>query len=89
MRVGIPCCVDWILKVRDTPQLKNVYNLAERLALLEDAFAVSKSAVIGKKVLLFDDLYQYGATLKGISSALLKHVAPDILYVMTLTMTRT
>ena len=87
--LGIPYYGDCVVKVRETSELKNVYNLAERIALLKDAFAVSKSAITGKKVLLFDDLYRSGATLKAISSTLLKDAAPSVLYVMTLTMTRT
>ena len=87
--LGVGYCADSVVKVRETPQLKDVFDLSERLNLLRDAFAVSKTAVVGKKVLLFDDLYRSGATFEAISSALLKDAAPEGVYALTLTMTRT
>lgn len=87
--IGVSCCTDCIVKVRETPQLKNVFDLSERLDLLRDAFATSKTALVGKNVLLFDDLYRSGATLQAISTALLENARIRNLYVLTLTMTRT
>lgn len=86
--LGVEYCVDCVLKVRETPQLKNVFDRSERLKLLAGSFAVSKSAIAGKKILLFDDLYRSGATLEAVSSALSEVVGLDNVYVLTLTMTR-
>ena len=87
--LGVSCCTDCVVKVRETPKLKNVFGPSERLKLLGDAFAVSKTAMVGRSVLLFDDLYRSGATLQAVSAALLENAQVNSLYVLTLTMTRT
>lgn len=87
--LGVGCCTDCVVKVHETPQLKNVFDRSERLKLLRNAFAVSKSVMVGEKVLLFDDLYRSGATLDEISSTLSRDAGLSRLYVLTLTMTRT
>ncbi len=86
--LGVKYCADCVVKVRETPELKGVFDGSERLILLGGAFAVSQHAMVGKKVLLFDDLYRSGATLEAVSSAVSKAVGPDNVYVLTLTMTR-
>lgn len=85
----VPYCGDCVVKVRGTPQLKNIYDLQERSRLLTGAFTASKSAVVGKNVLLFDDLYRSGATLQAVAAALVKDASPRDIYALTLTMTRT
>ena len=86
--LGAGYCDDCVVKVRETPQLKGIFDRSQRVNLLKDAFAVSKNALAAKNVLLFDDLYRSGATLQAISSALITHAAPKRLCVLTLTMTR-
>lgn len=68
-RLGV-LCVACVAKVRDVPELKNVYDLNERDRLLAGAHRIDRSQVVGRKVLLFDDLYRSGATMNAISSAL-------------------
>ncbi|MBI2166370.1 MAG: ComF family protein [Chloroflexi bacterium] len=87
--LGIPYCGDCVVKVHETPQLKNLYDLSERSRVLKDAFTVSKTAMVKKNVLLFDDLYRSGATLQAVASALVENAGIQDLYVLTLTMTRT
>lgn len=53
--LGIPLA-ECIRKVKETPQLKNIYGLDERMKLLEGAFEVDPKATRGKTILLFDDL---------------------------------
>src|ERR1700681_218824 len=60
-RTGI-VLVDCVTRTRDAPQLKNVFDLDQRLKLLDGLHAVDKTATQGKGVLLFDDLYRSGAT---------------------------
>ena len=59
-----------VTKVKETPQLKNIYDLDERAELLNGAFKVDQS-IAGKRVLLFDDLYRSGATMNAITEALI------------------
>jgi predicted amidophosphoribosyltransferase len=82
---------DCIVKVKDTPELKNVYGYSERLLLLEDAYAIDASSLIDRDVLLFDDLYRSGATLNAMARALYASTSgkPANVYALALTRTRT
>ena len=60
----------------------------KRMLILKDAFGISDKVILGNNVLLFDDLYRSGATLKAISRLLLKESNIKNLYVLNLTMTR-
>ena len=86
--LGMPYCGGCVVKAHETPQLKNVYNFGERSKVLKDAFSVSKSAMVGKNALLFDDLYQSGATLEAVASTLVENAEVRDLYVLTMTRTR-
>ena len=81
---------DCIVKVKDTPELKNVYGYSERLLLLEDAYAIDASSLIDRDVLLFDDLYRSGATLNSMACALYASTSgkPANVYALALTRTR-
>lgn len=81
---------DCIVKVKDTPELKNVYGYSERLLLLEDAYAIDVSSIIDRDVLLFDDLYRSGATLNAMARALYASTSgkPANVYALALTRTR-
>ena len=81
---------DCIVKVKDTPELKNVYDYGERLLLLEDAYAIDASSLINRNVLLFDDLYRSGATLNAMARALYASTSgkPANVYALALTRTR-
>jgi predicted amidophosphoribosyltransferase len=77
-----------VTRVKDTPELKNVYGYDERLRLLEGAHRVEVSVVRGQKVLLFDDLYRSGATMNAITAALYDEGAVADVYAFALTRTR-
>lgn len=77
-----------LLKVKSTPQLKNIYDLAERARILADAFAVTKDETSGKKVLLIDDLYRSGATMNAAARALNSSGEAQVVNVLALTRTR-
>jgi competence protein ComFC len=85
--LGIPLA-DAVKKSRETPQLKNVYDLDERLKLLDGVFEIDKGQVGGKRVLLFDDLYRSGATLNVITDALYKQGQAKDVVALTITKTR-
>ncbi|MFO7899673.1 MAG: phosphoribosyltransferase family protein [Planctomycetota bacterium] len=86
-RIGVPVCLDCVTKEKQTPELKNVSDRRERLDLLDGAYRASERHVAGKKVLLVDDLYRSGATLRAVTNALYQQ--GDAAEVRALTLTRT
>jgi len=87
-RTGVPVSEDALTKVKETPQLKNVYDYQERARLLNEAFEARNSLIQGKTVLLLDDLYRSGATLNAASQALRQKGKAKTIYVLALTRTR-
>lgn len=87
-QLGIPVRADSVLKVKEVPELKNVYGYEERLRLLEGAHKVQPSVVAGQKVLLFDDLYRSGATMNAITAVLYDQGQAAEVYALTITRTR-
>ena len=79
---------NYLIKVKQTPELKNVYNYQDRLATLSDAFTVKDSSLQGKNILLFDDLYRSGATMNAITQTLYEKGQVNLVYVLALTKTR-
>jgi competence protein ComFC len=86
-RLGMLFAEDWVTKVRETPQLKNVFEFDKRLELLEGAHEVQSSKVADKRVLLFDDLYRSGATMNALADLLYDSGCADV-FALTLTRTR-
>ena len=87
-QVGIPVRGDAVLKVKEVPELKDVYGYDERLRLLEGAHRVEPSIVAGQKVLLFDDLYRSGATMNAITAVLYDTGGAAEVYALAITRTR-
>lgn len=87
-RLGLPFATNWLHKVKDVPELKNVYNYDKRIHLLEGAHEVDRSKVEGRRILLFDDLYRSGATMNTITEVLYDHGAVADVFALTITRTR-
>lgn len=87
-QLGVAFCPDCIVKVRETPELKDVYEFEKRTALLKGVYAVARSKVASKSVLVFDDLYRSGATLNSVCQTLMDKGKAKTVYALTLTMTR-
>lgn len=87
-RIGIPVIEDCVWKVRETSQLKNIFDFDQRLRLLDGAFEIDRSLANGKRVLLFDDLYRSGATLNAVTSLLYDPGGASDVVALTLTRTR-
>ena len=83
-----PVLMDAVTKVKETPELKDVFDYAERQTLLEGAFTVDQMAVSGQRVLLVDDLYRSGATANLVAKELLAAGAATV-YFLAITKTRT
>ncbi len=87
-RLQIPVCCDCVVKVKQTPELKNLFDRSARSKALENAFRASESELAGRSVLLFDDLVRSGATLGAVTGALYGSGKAAQVYVITLTKTR-
>jgi competence protein ComFC len=88
VRSGLELCLAGIEKIKQTPQLKNVYDYKQRVAALEGAFAADRAKITGKRVLLFDDLFRSGATMNTITERLIEDGKAKVVYALTLTRTR-
>jgi predicted amidophosphoribosyltransferase len=86
-RTGI-ALVDCITRTRDAPQLKNVFDLDQRLKLPDGLHAVNKTATQDKSILLFDDLYRSGATMNAITEVLYTDGKAKNVFALTVTRTR-
>jgi predicted amidophosphoribosyltransferase len=87
-RLGIPVCSECLVKAKELPELKNVFDRKERRRLLDGAYHVAAAAVEGKEVLVFDDLYRSGATMNAVVHALATQGTVAKIYVLALTRTR-
>lgn len=87
-KLGIPCDSTVLTKVKETPELKNVFDYDERIKLLADAHKVDTQKLLGKTVLLFDDLFRSGATMNSIAAALIDVGKASKVVALTLTRTR-
>ena len=86
--LNIEYCGNCVEKIKGTPQLKNVFDDNERKKLLSGAFQVDRLKIEGKSVLLFDDLYDSGATINEVFSELQKSGKAERVHTLTITMTR-
>jgi competence protein ComFC len=86
-RLSIPLA-NCVTRVRDIPQLKNVFDLDERLKLLNGLHTVDESVTQGKRVLLFDALYRSGATMNAITAELYGEGKASEVFALTITRTR-
>ncbi len=86
-QLGIPL-VQAVTKTRDTPQLKNIYDLDERLNALDGVHVADSAAAHGGRILLFDDLFRSGATMNAITTALYDQGKAAGVFAFTITRTR-
>jgi competence protein ComFC len=80
--------VECVKKTRDMPQLKNIFDLDERLKALQGVHTVEAADTQGRKILLFDDLYRSGATMDAITTALYEQGKAAQVFAFTITRTR-
>ena len=76
------------MKVKQTAQLKDLVEYDRRKAALDGAFAVATARTEGKSILLFDDLYRFGATVSVITNLLKNQGKAKTVRLLTLTRTR-
>jgi competence protein ComFC len=83
-KLGLPV-LDGVVAKTKTPPMKNVPP-AEREAMLRDAIGAGKTSVAGMRVLIVDDLWQTGGTMRRVAEVLKAMGAAEI---RALAMTRT
>jgi len=91
-KLGIKVLSDCIQKIKPTETLKSIEDPAERQKILLGAFRVNPEVEpdwVGNNILLFDDLYRSGSTLKEITKTLNNEKHIKSVYVLTVTKTRT
>ena len=85
MRVALH--IDTLKKAKATQQMKDLGDFAARVVALEAAFTCDKTFE-GKAVLLFDDLFQSGATMNVAARTLKGRGRASFVYAIALTRTR-
>ena len=79
---------DAVRKTKNTPEVKNVSTQQEKYDILKDVFEVVEPSIKGKTVLVLDDLYQSGATMRAITDVLYQQGGVGKVKVLALTRTR-
>lgn len=88
-KTNIPVVKNEIIKIKETSELKGIIEPSEREEVLRNAFSLAgKYNLKNKSVLLVDDLYRSGATLKAITSILYDKGHVENVYVIVLSKTR-
>jgi competence protein ComFC len=85
--MNLPLHTDSLKKTKPTQQMKDVGDFGARVAALQAVF-VSDEALAGKPVLLFDDLFQSGATMNVAARTLKGQGRVRSVYALALTRTR-
>lgn len=86
--LNVPVFEDAVIRIKEIPELKNVFDRDQRASLLEDAHSVDSSKINGKRILLFDDLYRSGASMNAIASMLYDEAGVSEVFALTITRTR-
>jgi competence protein ComFC len=86
--INIPVDVQAIVKVRETPGLKGIFDPEQRRELLDGAFAANADALKEKGILLVDDFFRSGATANAVTVSLIAAGASRV-YLLAATRTRT
>ena len=88
LEYGVPFIKNALSK-KSSAELKNITDTDERERILKESISLKSGLDFSdKKVLVIDDLYRSGATLKAVTSVILEHGNAKDVFVLTLTKTR-
>jgi competence protein ComFC len=85
--LNIPLDTRSVSKLKSTAQMKDIGDFSERVATLRAAVTVGDD-LVGKDVLLIDDLFQSGASMTVVAELVKVQARSKALYVLALTRTR-
>ena len=87
--LGVPVLTAALIKSEGGKELKTITEPQEREDALRECLCVMDAPVLnGKSVLLIDDLYRSGATLRASTDLLMEVAKVRVVYVITMTKTR-
>jgi competence protein ComFC len=86
-RTGLPYCDLCLFKSNRTAQIKDV-EISVRSDALSEVYAVDSKIIAARRLLLFDDLFDSGATASAITRVLLSPGGASAVYLLTLTQAR-
>ena len=75
---NIPLCSDALFRIRQTKRQSSLAGI-DRIKNVEDAFCASGNIVVGKRIILIDDICTMGETLKACADALKRAGADEII----------
>lgn len=87
-RFTIPVCDNTVKRIKDIPELKNEKDPDRKKELLKGVHSLDVDLVKGKKILLFDDIYDSGATLNSLTNLLYNDGKVSDVFVLAITRTR-
>ncbi len=88
-RFGITVYLDFLEKSKGSQELKGITEPDERQKALKNSMNIAKNHdLFGKSILLIDDLYRSGSTLKVATELLYSEAGAKNVYVLTMTKTR-
>lgn len=82
-KLHIPIAVDILRRTRGTPPQAEIANRRQRLQNVEDIFTAHESVVRGRNILLFDDVFTTGATIRSACKTL-KRVGAGSVWAITM-----
>jgi predicted amidophosphoribosyltransferase len=78
-----------VVKTKATPPMKAIDFPVDRANMLHNAFRADPNKVQAKRVLLLDDLFEYGSTVGAVTNVLLTDGRAVAVYLLALTRKRT
>lgn len=87
-KTNLPVLLGFLLKVKSIEPLKSIDDPISRKQQLQGAFRVRDRSLNGKSILLFDDIYRSGETLREATRVLYDEGQVGRVYVLVITKTR-